>query len=267
MAPPDPRSPGRMYLRAYLRVAPAALALWRAIEARHAATVEMVRPILDMGCGFGEFAGIFFSEPVEAGLDVRFDDLRRAQSSGTYSLLTLADARRMPFPNESFATVMSLSVLEHIPRNQEAVAEAYRVLQRGGLFVFTSPTPKLSDFLFYNRLLGKARLSGLGKRYADLLNRALAHVSLLSESDWLSLLTQAGFQIERRQMTIGPRAIRAFDLLLPLAAPSQVSRFLLGNRGSVRPRWLVNFWERRLAAYVEADEDDGCNLFVVARKP
>src|SRR6266568_2884524 len=104
----------------------------------------MARPILDIGCGFGEFAGIFFSEPVEAGLDISRGDLRLAESSGVYRLITLADARRTPFADESFATVMSLSVLEHIPGNQEAIFEAYRVLQRGGLFVFTAPTPKLS---------------------------------------------------------------------------------------------------------------------------
>ncbi len=263
----DTESAGRKYLRAFLRVAPAAHSVWRAIEARHVATVEMDRPLLDMGCGFGEFAGIFFSEPVDVGIDVRRDDLLRGRASGTYRLLTMADARRLPFPDESFATVMSLSVLEHIPRNQEAVAEAHRVLKRGGLFVFTAPTPKLSEFFFYNRLLRKVGLAPLGKWYADLLNRALIHVSLRSEGEWRSLLEQAGFEIERYQLTIGPRAVKAFDLLLPLAGPSQISRVLFGTRGAARPRWLVNFWERRLARYVEADEQDGCNVFVVARKP
>ena len=52
------------YLRGYLRVSPAALAVWRAIEAKHLATVELPRPLLDLGCGFGEFTGVFFDEPV-----------------------------------------------------------------------------------------------------------------------------------------------------------------------------------------------------------
>ncbi|HLC29959.1 MAG TPA: hypothetical protein VJM51_04175 [Dehalococcoidia bacterium] len=42
---------------------------------------------------------------------------------------------------------------------------------------------------------------------------------------------------------------------------------MLGNRGPRRPDFLVNFWERRLAKYVDEDEDDGCNLLVIARKP
>ena len=58
-----------------------------------------------------------------------------------------------------------------------------------------------------------------------------------------------------------------FELTVPLATTSQVRRLLLGNRGPRRPDFLVNFWERRLAKYVDEDEDDGCNLFVIARKP
>ncbi len=255
------------YLRGYLRVAPAALALWRAIEAKHFATVDMPAPILDLGCGFGEFASVFFDAPVDVGLDIRRKDLRRAQPGAAYRLLTLADARRMPFRSESFATVMSVSVLEHIPRNHEAVAEAYRVLRKGGTFVFTAPTPKLSQYLFYTRALKRIGLSPLGRGYASLLNRAFYHVSLLSQEQWLHLLEQVGFRVERHQMTIGRRALKAFDLALPFAVPSQASRLLLGGRGVRRPDWLVNLWHRRLASYVDEDGADGCNIFVVAKKP
>ena len=263
----DPGGSGKSYLRGYLRIAPAALAVWRSIEARHLATVELPRPILDLGCGFGEFASVFFDEPLDAGIDVRRPDLVRAREEARYTLLALADARQMPFLSERFASVISISVLEHIPRTNEAVAEAYRVLKKGGTFVFTAPTPKLSEFLFYTRSLKRVGLSPLGRLYATLLNRAFHHVSLLSGEEWLRLLEGVGFQVERHQMTIGHRALRAFDLTLPFALPSQMSRLLLGGRGFRRPEWLVNFWERRLARYVEEDEDDGCNLFVVARKP
>src|SRR6266542_1213851 len=70
------------YLRAYLRVSPAALAVWRAIEAKHLATVELPRPLLDLGCGFGEFASVVFDEPVDIGLDIRLRDLKMAITGG-----------------------------------------------------------------------------------------------------------------------------------------------------------------------------------------
>jgi len=257
---------GKNYLRGYLRVSPAALAVWRAIEAKWLVTEEMPRPLLDLGCGFGEFTSVFFDEPVDVGLDIRLDDLKQASRGGKYLSVVRADARRMPFADGSFSSVMSLSVLEHIPRTEGAVAEAHRVLQPGGKFVLTAPTDKLSDMFLYTRTLKRVGLASLGRLYASVLNRALAHVSLMSEEDWLALLDRVGFDVERHTMIIGRRALKAFDLTLPLAAPSQVSRLLFGSRGGRRPDFVVNFWERRLASFVDGDTDEGSNIFVVARK-
>jgi len=264
---PDPALRRESYLRRYLRISPVPLALWRAIEAKYFAQAELADPVLDLGCGFGEFASVFFDNPVAAGIDIRRADLVRAIRGQRYKSLCLADAREMPFLDETFATVISVSVLEHIPRLQEAVAETYRVLRKGGAFVFTATTPKFNDFLFFNSVLKKARLSPLGRLYVAVLTRAFNHASLVSQEDWLSLLERTGFQVEQQRLTISRRALVTFELTVPLATTSQVRRLLLGNRGPRRPDFLVNFWERRLAKYVDEDEDDGCNLFVIARKP
>jgi ubiquinone/menaquinone biosynthesis C-methylase UbiE len=42
------------------------------------------------------------------------------------------DARKMSFPDESFDTVLSFQVLEHIDDTTATVREMYRVLKRGG---------------------------------------------------------------------------------------------------------------------------------------
>ncbi len=254
------------YLRSYLRVSPAALAVWRAIEAKWLATVEMPHPLMDLGCGFGEFTGVFFEEPVDVGIDIRINDLRKASQRGVYGSVVRADARCMPFAEESFASVMSLSTLEHIPRTEEAVAEAFRVLRKGGAFVFTAPTDKLSEMFFFTRALKRVGLAPLGRAYAHLLNKAVYHHSLLSEDQWLGLLERVGFVVERHELIIGRRALRAFDLTLPFAVPAQASRLLFGGRGGRRPDFIVNFWERRLASFVDDDTGEGSNIFVVARK-
>ena len=88
-----------------------------------------------------------------------------------------------------------------------------------------------------------------------------------SQANWFSLLERVGFQIEQHKMTISRRALVAFDLTMPLAIPSPTIRLLLGSRGPRPPGFLLNFFERRLVKCVDDDEDDGCNLFVVARKP
>jgi ubiquinone/menaquinone biosynthesis C-methylase UbiE len=254
------------YLRSYLRVSPAALAVWRAIEAKHLATVDLPRPLLDLGCGFGEFTSVVFDDPVDIGLDIRLKDLKMAISGRMYKSLTQADARRMPFADGSLASVMSLSVLEHIPGIEKAVAETYRVLGQDGTFAFTAPTDKLNEMLFYTRAFNKIGLASLGRGYAWLYNKAVSHQSLLSEDEWLRMLERVGFEIERREMIIGRRALKAFDLTLPLAVPAQASRLLFGVRGVRRPDFIVDFWEKRLSSFVDEDTDEGSNVFIVARK-
>ena len=55
------------YFRKFLKVAPLSLAIWRSIEAYQLAknSINYKRPILDIGCGFGEFAGVFFNKTVD----------------------------------------------------------------------------------------------------------------------------------------------------------------------------------------------------------
>lgn len=57
------------------------------------------------------------------------------------------DGRRLPFPDESKGAVFMLAVLEHLTKPNETIAEAYRVLKPGGVFVFTTPEPKAHLFL------------------------------------------------------------------------------------------------------------------------
>ncbi|UCH72250.1 MAG: hypothetical protein JSW62_01510, partial [Thermoplasmatales archaeon] len=63
------------YFKEYLKIAPLSHALWRAKEAKSLENIKLKEPILDLGCGFGEFAGVFFEGMIEIGIDVSQDDL------------------------------------------------------------------------------------------------------------------------------------------------------------------------------------------------
>ena len=80
------RATSERYLRRYLQRAPAALAVWRAIEARHFASVAMPRPLLDVGSGFGEFGSAFLDpdDPADVGLDIARRDLANCRETRAY---------------------------------------------------------------------------------------------------------------------------------------------------------------------------------------
>ncbi len=60
---------------------------------------------------------------------------RCAQSLGRQVDLVIGDAQKLPFPDQSFDTVVCTIALCSIPDDQQAVTEAWRVLRPGGRFV------------------------------------------------------------------------------------------------------------------------------------
>lgn len=59
----------------------------------------------------------------------------RAQSLGRQVELVIGDAQTLPFPDQSFDSVVCTIALCSIPDERQAVAEAWRVLRPGGCFV------------------------------------------------------------------------------------------------------------------------------------
>jgi SAM-dependent methyltransferase len=256
------------YLRRYLERAPAALALWRSIEARHFGSVTMPRPILDVGSGFGEFGRAFFEEPADVGIDISRRDLRLSQETRVYRSLVQADARRLPFAEGAFGTVMSVSVLEHIPQVLPFFAEARRVLRTGGTLVFSVP---LADMDTYMVLPVAARRIGLrpaADAYVTRVHRSFKHINLHEPAFWLDAARDAGFRIERERRIISRAATRAFDLGLPAAMLSQIGRRRSGRRFVWHPEPVVRAWTWALRGLASREEaaGDGSNLFVVARR-
>ena len=60
---------------------------------------------------------------------------QRAQSLGRQAELIVGDAQALPFPDQSFDTVVCTIALCSIPDDRQAIAEVWRVLRPGGCFV------------------------------------------------------------------------------------------------------------------------------------
>jgi ubiquinone/menaquinone biosynthesis C-methylase UbiE len=94
--------------------------------------------ILDAGCGTGVFTKDIVSSGSQViGLDISFPMLRRARekSGGVRFHPIWGDISTLPFREESFDKVVSITALEFISEAKSAVADLFRVTKRGGVVI------------------------------------------------------------------------------------------------------------------------------------
>ncbi|MFQ3659141.1 MAG: class I SAM-dependent methyltransferase [Anaerolineae bacterium] len=78
------------------------------------------------------------------GLDYAFNALAASQAYEPSLCLQNGDVHALPYADNSLGAYLSFGVLEHFPHGMRpALAEAYRVLRRGGVLVMTIPYPNV----------------------------------------------------------------------------------------------------------------------------
>jgi len=110
------------------------------------------RTVLDVGCGEGFVAAYLqdrFPNLTILGVDIDFRFLGTACTGRAY--FVGADARALPFSEETFDLVLCLEVLEHLEKPREALAELARVSR--GLVLLSVPHQPF--FSLANLLRGK----------------------------------------------------------------------------------------------------------------
>lgn len=273
------------YFHKYLEVSPFSLALWRAFEAQKIDTgykslhkkgyipgkkinphFIFKRPLLDLGCGFGEFAGVFFERQVEVGIDISIEDLMKAEKNNRHKKLLIADARNLPFSQNKFSTVISNSTIEHIPHPEKVMHEVYRVLKPGGIFIYTVPTLKLNANLFYPELFRKLGLNSLRSFYLKQFHRIFKHVNIFPVQIWHNITKAAGFEIIYSQGTFPRSLTLIFDLFLISSLPSQLGRWMLGDRWIWGLSKKKIFLDKIFEKVIHDKNITKSNILVMARK-
>jgi SAM-dependent methyltransferase len=95
--------------------------------------------LLDVGCGDKPYEHLFrpyVSEYVGIEHEATFG---ATSASARDKADVRYDGRRLPFPDQSFDTVLSVQVLEHTPDPAALVMEMARVLHADGLLILTAP--------------------------------------------------------------------------------------------------------------------------------
>ncbi|MEO3751001.1 methyltransferase domain-containing protein [Streptomyces sp. B6B3] len=108
--------------------------------------------VLDLGCGAGRHAFECYRRGAHVvALDQDRDELRTVTGwlaamreageapPGASAVAVAGDALALPFPDDSFDAVIAAEILEHIPDDKGALAEAVRVLRPGGRLAVTVP--------------------------------------------------------------------------------------------------------------------------------
>jgi SAM-dependent methyltransferase len=108
---------------------------WERHVAAYAAVARLLPQgrVLDLGCGVGHSYDMLAPRP-SVGVDIDAGALA-AQERQT----VVADMRDLPFEDRSFASVLSVQSIEHVPDPERVLAEVRRVLQPGGTAVFVTP--------------------------------------------------------------------------------------------------------------------------------
>lgn len=100
---------------------------------------EQAGCILDLGCGTGLLLEkLRKRRGLVVGVDASKGMLKRAKSRGKGPRLVLADADSLPFRNDVFDCVVSVTLLQNMPDPARTVRELERVLRKGGTGILTS---------------------------------------------------------------------------------------------------------------------------------
>jgi SAM-dependent methyltransferase len=108
--------------------------------------------VLDMGCGGGRHAFSLYKRGADVvAFDMSFEDLVEVQTmftaidlegqapEGASAATVRGTAYALPFEDASFDRIIAAEILEHLPEDERAMSELFRVLKPGGLIAVTVP--------------------------------------------------------------------------------------------------------------------------------
>jgi O-antigen chain-terminating methyltransferase len=114
-------------------------------QASYLARFEGMGPVLDIGCGRGEFVDLLVKAGIEArGVDLNGAMVAEARRAGLDVVVADGIAHLQSLPEGSLGGIFAAQVVEHLGAEEvlALVREARRVLREGGILVLETLNPK-----------------------------------------------------------------------------------------------------------------------------
>lgn len=176
--------------------------VWRFGQNRRLALIRRYAPlegraILDIGCGIGTYVRKFreFSGDVH-GVDI--DPERVARASATLPNIRLSVGENLPYDDARFDVALLNEVIEHVADDRRTIAEAARVLRRGGRLIVYAPN-RLFPFETHGVYLGKRFVFGniplVGYLPDSVRQRLAPHVRAYTHGQIERLFQDSGLEI------------------------------------------------------------------------
>src|SRR3989344_274235 len=103
--------------------------------------------VLDLGCGagYGSLELVKYGAKKVIGVDTNHKEIDYAirKFKNKNLKFKVNNAEQLEFKNETFDTVVSFEVIEHVKNFKKFIKEAFRVLKKGGYFIFSTPNAKM----------------------------------------------------------------------------------------------------------------------------
>jgi SAM-dependent methyltransferase len=204
-------------------------AFWRYFELQALRGVPFERPILEIGCGDGEFTSRLLEE-IDEAIDINPRSVEKAKRAQPciYRSVRCQDARQLHPDHEGYGTVYANCVMEHIPEVDSVLRACFQSLRHGGMLAITVPLMEMNEHLLLP-----------WNWYARLRRGQLQHLNLLSIPEWRDKLTGLGFTgVQFRPYLYGP-ACRFWDSLDAFACIGS-GRYNLSSAARILGRTLLS---------------------------
>lgn len=259
---------GKDFLWLNLRELPYFRGLLRAVEANYYQNYDIKPPVLDMGCGDGHFGASTFDFVLDFGIDPGKASLYQASRFKKYRNLIQTTGSTLPFTDGYFQSVISNSVLEHIPDLDMVIVEISRVMKSGGVFIFSVPNQNFLKNLSISAFLDRIGVHPLAEAYRIFFNRISRHYHCDPPETWKVRLEMAGFEIQDYWHYFSPQSLHALEWGHYFGLPSLISHWIFGRWILVPRPWNLSLTRRYVERFYRGEtvHPQGSYTFYITRK-